>query len=178
MNDAIIEQTSRVKAPECESSETVSNGLAPDRRNIQGWAPIPAIYGGDTILVGFDTEFQCNGERNDVLSYQFFACDPSGEIFWRGIFYPSNYKHRVKLSWFINHVITEGRRQKKISRWPKRVYLIGHFTLADLTTFADFESFKSEFDAIRRTYATITRDTAVICWDIDHHKHKIKLVLA
>jgi len=55
--------------------------------------------------------------------------------------------------------------------------LIGHFTLADLTTFDDFEEFKTEFDAIRRTYCTITKDTAIVCWDVDRHEHKIILIL-
>jgi len=177
MSDAIINQTSRVEVPRSESSESFSNDLGADRRNMPVWEPIPAIYGGDTVLIGFDAEWQRDGDKNEVLSLQYFACDPDGAITWRGIFYPPKSGCRFKLTWFIERVITDGRKQHKLSRWPKRVYLIGHFSFADLVTFADFETFKSEFDAIRRTYATITQDTVISCWDVDHHKHKVKLVL-
>ena len=177
MKPAIIEQKSQVEASPPTSSESVSNDLDIDCRNLPVWDPIPTIYGGKLILIGFDTEYQYRDGRNDVLSYQFYACDPSGAISWSGIFYPPENGRRVKLAWFIKHVIAAGRQQKKLSRWPKHAYLIGHFNLADLVAFDDFEQFKTEFDAIRRTYATITQDTAIICWDVDRHKHKITLVL-
>jgi len=174
---AIFDQISQVAVPGTDSFEMVSNDLGADRRSTPVWVPKPEIYGGDTILIGFDTEWQRDGERNTVLSYQFYACDPTGAVSWRGIFYPPTSGRRFKLSWFIEQVITAGRQQRKLSRWPKRAYLIGHFSFADLVTFEDFESFKTEFDAIRRTYASITQDTAIICWDVDRHKHKVTLVL-
>ena len=177
MKSANIEDLSQVEGAKTTSSESVSNDLATNRRKMTVWVPIPTIYGGNMILIGFDTEYQyCDG-RNEVLSYQFYACDPTGAIAWSGIYYPPENGRRVKLKWFIERVITEGRRQKKLSRWPKRAYLIGHFNLADLSAFNDFEQFKTEFDAIRRTFATITQDTAITCWDVDRHKHKIALVL-
>jgi hypothetical protein len=144
---------------------------------MRGWEPIPASYGGTLILIGFDTEYQARDGQNDVLSYQYYACDPTGAIAWSGIYYPRENGRRVKLACFIERVITEGRQQKKLSRWPKRAYLIGHFSIADLVTFADFEELKTEFDAIRRTFATITQDTAITCWDVNRHQHKITLVL-
>jgi hypothetical protein len=177
MTPAIFDALSQVEAAGTTSSQTVPNDLGMDCRKMPVGEPQPAIYGGDTILIGFDTEYQFHDGQNDVLSYQFYACDPSGEICWRGISYPKQSGHRVQLRWFIENVITAGRQQNKISRWPKRAYLIGHFTLADLTAFADFDELKTEFDAIRRTYATITQDTSVICWDVGRHKHKVKLVL-
>ena len=177
MKPAIIEVLSQVEASPTTSSQIIPNDLTNDRRKIQGWEPIPANYGGSLILIGFDTEYQNLDGQNKVLSYQYYACDPTGAIAWSGIYYPPENGRRVKLPWFIERVITEGKLQGKLSRWPKRAYLIGHFNLADLTAFDDFEQLKTEFDAIRRTYATITQDTAIICWDVDRHKHKITLVL-
>ena len=177
MTTAIFEDLSQVEGVAITSSEIVSNDLDTDRRKIQGWEPIHECYGGPLVLIGFDTEYQPRDGQNDVLSYQYYACDPTGAITWRGIFYPGENGSRVKLTWFIEHIISAGRQQNKLSRWPKRAYLIGHFSIADLVTFDDFEDFKTEFDAIRRTYASITQDTTITCWNVNRHPHKIKLVL-
>ena len=176
MTTAIFEEKSQVEAAPEKAFETVSEPLSGDRRKSPIWVPRVDSYGGDTILIGFDTEYQAQGDRNEVLSYQFYACDPTGKIDWRGIHYPRK-NGRVKLAWFLSHVISEGLRAGRLRRWPKRVYLIGHFSLADLTTFEDFETYKTEFDSIRKTYLTIGQESSIIAWDVDRHKHKISLVL-
>lgn len=177
MNPAIFDQSSRVGSEKVKSAQTGPNRLGQDRRNSRNRAPIPDSYGGGRILVGFDTEYDReNHKTNEVLSYQFYACDDAGGNEWSGIYYPRKNR-RLKLTWFIEAVISDGISQGKLKRWPQRVYLIGHFSLADLTTFDDFESFKSEFDNIRRTYLTITQPTSIVVWDVDRHKHAITLVL-
>jgi len=176
MNQAKIQQTSRVNASTADCFEMLSKDLATDRSKTPLWVPKGESYGGDVLLLGFDTEYQSRDGRNLILSYQFYACAPTGENHWAGIYYPKRTR-RMKLPQFVAHAVSQGLADGQIRQWPKQVYLIGHFTLADLSAFEDFENFKAAFDAIRRTFITIGREAQLTIWDLSRHCHKIKLTL-
>ncbi len=158
-----------------EQFGTVSNRYELDRRNSQSWVPNDDNY-GSAIFIGFDTEYTRREGQNQVLSYQYYSCLPDGRFEWEGIYYPAP-RQRLKVAKFIQAVITDGLNRGTIKKWPRNVILVGHFTLADLTTFEDFEEYKTEFDAIRRTYVTISQDTTAFVYDLHRHKHKIILTL-
>src|SRR5262249_26952336 len=105
-----------------------------------------------------------------------YACGPDGQDSWSGILYPAN-KRRLKLAWFLKEVVSQGLREGRVKRWPKRVYLIGHFSVADLPGFDDFDILKSEFDSIRRTFVTVMKGMSILVWDRDRHDHKMTLIL-
>ena len=128
-----------------------------------------------TLIVGFDTEYKRTGDRNLVLSYQFDARSASGKG-WRNVIYPSAGK-RINLKAFLLRVINEGREQGHFSGWPEKIFLVGHFTIADLPAFADFKIRKTQFDALRRTYVTVSEDLELKLYDKDRHPHKITLTL-
>ena len=50
--------------------------------------------------------------------------------------------------------LLKARRRRVIDKVPRRFVIAGHFTRADLTTFADFGFFKRRIGAVRKSYAT------------------------
>lgn len=140
------------------------------RRKTPLWEPIAAGYGATadgTLFVGFDTEHKRSENRNRVLSYQFMACDTTGRA-WSGLHEAKGV--RSTLSRFLSWVVRVGLVNRKISTWPKKIYLIGHFTLADLTLFSDFKYRKRSFDAIRRTFISL-RPMPCRLYDNNNHLH-------
>ena len=98
------------------------------------------------LILGFDTEFQRQGEKeNRVLSYQ-FSCEIlhndksiEGEK-WDGIVIPDSSFHEDRLSIpnFISIVISEGIEKYPNIQIPKTIYLVAHFTRADVPAFYEF----------------------------------------
>lgn len=174
---ACFKQGTQVRPSRGESSEKLSKALKRKRRNSQDGVPTSDNYGGDTILLGFDTEYTPQDPtHNRLLSYQFYACNMRGENEWADIRYPLP-DDRLSLKDFLTWVIKDGLEKSTITRWPKQVLLISHFSLADLTGFEDFESLKSEFDAIRRTYISLKDEVNCTVYDHNKHAHKIKVIL-
>lgn len=183
--NAKIEETSQVSRNGGVSSESVSDRLEPDHRKIPVWVPKPASYGGEnsnaqdmdesTLIVGFDTEYKPQQDRNLLVSYQFDARHASGRS-WTGVIYPKPGK-RIKLTRFLSQVLDEGKLRGMFSRWPKRIYLVGHFTIADIPAFADFKTLKTQFDALRRTFVTVSDGQKLKLHDKDRHSHKITVTL-
>lgn len=62
---------------------------------------------------------------------------------------------RFKLSTFLSWVVQQGMRQGMISTWPSKITLVGHFTLAGLALFSDFQCRKHQLNSIRRTFISL-----------------------
>ena len=100
------------------------------------------------LLVGFDTEFKTpdrpvtNDEiyagmaRSLILSYQFYAKTPDGFV-WQGLCCPDG-DERITLSEFMMFVISCGSRIHGLKSIPSKIYLVGHFTRADVPAFKYF----------------------------------------
>ncbi len=106
----------------------------------------------DWAIIGFDTEYvtpDAPSSRDDiregrakyrVLSYQFHCLLPSGEA-WSGIAVPPDGE-RLSMGELI--VFALGSRPAVPSKTllPRSIYLVGHYTKADLPAFSDFDSIK------------------------------------
>jgi hypothetical protein len=106
------------------------------------------------VVVGVDAEwvFESAG-RNRILSYQFALLNgDSGELTTL-IEYSTNGM-RITFERGLTRVMLKARRERVIAKAPKRFIIAGHFTRADITTFADFGGFKRRLGAVRKTYAT------------------------
>lgn len=176
--NAIQTSESQISGNELDPVGTVSNCLEHDQRKMSLWEPKLPNYGGAVIplLIGFDSEWKTTDGANNVLSYQFFALDVHGGS-WRTIYYPKN--ERFGLPTLLACVIAEGLAKGLIREWPASIYLVAHFSLADLSTLERFVDIKALFDAIRRTYVTLNPKTALICriWDEQRHDHHVKVIL-
>lgn len=96
--------------------------------------------------------------KNKILSYQFLAlfCDEvNSPISWEGIACPAkedDLEARLSLGTFISFVIAEGMRQRRMTQCPLKIYLVGHFTRADVPAFADFQDMTHFISNVRNTF--------------------------
>lgn len=172
---AISMTESPIPAVASTTVEMGSNGLGTDRRNLPVWEPELANYGGELpLLVGFDSEWKTEAGVNKILSYQMFAVDAVGGS-WRAIYYPEGGRYGMRE--LLGCLILEGLQQRHIRKWPKKIYLIAHFSLADLTALDDFQKFQHLFDAVRRTYVSINDTIDFRIWDKQHHDHCVTVIL-
>ena len=116
------------------------------------------------LIVGFDTEFKTppapltKGEikagfaKSLILSYQFHAKHPDGRE-WQGICCPDG-DERISLTEFMIFVLGVGARQFGITDLPTDVYLVGHFTRADIPAFSDFKDLTKYMSALRSTFVS------------------------
>ena len=132
------------------------------RRKTPIWVPTMKFYGdsSDCLLVGFDTEYKNEGDHNKLLSYQFYAKHPNGAE-WKGIGYLNNDKDRIPLSDFFEWVFSEGYKQHNLTDYPEKIYFIGHFTIADLPGFSNFNTMKTMVNAVQKCLITTARGTKV-----------------
>lgn len=122
------------------------------------------------LIVGFDTEFKTSEApirhsdlgledtqiKNLILSYQFSA--KLGDFAWEGICCPKDGE-RITLGEFMVFVLGEGRKNNPKLVYPKKIYLVGHFTRADIPAFADFVELTGFMTNVRSTF--LSTDTPI-----------------
>ena len=117
------------------------------------------------VLVGFDTEFKTPSvplspsevkeegkARSLILSYQFHAKTSDG-LEWSGICCPDG-DERISLQDFMIFVLGTGTRLYDIRNLPTKIYLVGHFTRADIPAFDDFQELTKYMSAVRSTFVS------------------------
>ncbi len=119
----------------------------------------------DYLLIGFDTEFKTpdrpvsneeikSGQATSlILSYQFYAKTNSGTI-WKGICCPEK-DERLSIEDFLFFAIAAGARNDGVTKLPKKIYLVGHFTRADIPAFSNFQNLTKYVSAVRNTFVSI-----------------------
>jgi len=122
------------------------------------------------IVVGFDTEFVQRGNRRDILSYQFFAID-SRDASW-SLFRLCRNDERLKLRDCILELIEEGLGLGVLSKVPTKINLIAHLNKADITAFAEGPRLLKKFDAVRKSFTTLSRPKT---YDFNGHKVSVSL---
>ena len=143
---------------------------APEKGKGRGTRTPPTAH----ILIGFDTEYQTNeenetrdtveeGSRNELLSYQFCVrlIHDDAELpelaETVGIIIPQNGPGgRLSMEEFVRIAIGSFIEKHPDVQLPQNVYLIGHFTRADLPAFQDFRNQARELMAnVRSTFITL-----------------------
>lgn len=133
------------------------------------------------LVIGFDTEYQrepfVNADglaevRNQVLSYQ-YSChvitpDNAGdEQHWSGIVLPKGLDDddRLTLAEFVEHALRDGFTQHPNLKVPVNVYLVAHFTRADVPGFSDFKEEKTRkamnLENVRNLFMNVEKDIKV-----------------
>lgn len=133
------------------------------------------------LIIGFDTEYQreafTNAEgkverRNKVLSYQ-YSCrvvtpdNEGSETEWSGIILPKGRQEadRLALSEFVEHALAAGFRTYPKLVVPVDVYLVAHFTRADVPGFSDFKDdvlrAALNLDNIRGLFMNVSKDITI-----------------
>ena len=122
------------------------------------------------LIIGFDTEFKTPVDpiprkevssetaKYRVLSYQvhcsLFDPDQPDAEEWSGICYPDNGE-RLKLADIVTFAIWKGIESGAIAGVPPKIYLVGHFTRADVPAFADFQSLSEMVSSVRNTFLSV-----------------------
>tara|TARA_R110002049_G_scaffold265086_1_gene441206 strand:+ start:3191 stop:5986 length:2796 start_codon:yes stop_codon:yes gene_type:complete len=133
------------------------------------------------LIIGFDTEYQreaftnADGKvelRNQVLSYQ-YSCriitpdNVGAEPHWSGIVLPEGSRDadRLSLAVFVEHAIAAGLNELPDQKIPVDIYLVAHFTRADVPGFSDFKDVASRdamnLENIRNLFMNVSKDIPV-----------------
>ena len=134
------------------------------------------------LIIGFDTEYQRfvgeNKIENEVLSYQFSAVivtrdQSADEIRWKGLILPkgSAVDDRLTLTEFVEHTIQAGVAEFPELMVPRLIYLVAHFTRADVPGFKDFKDKTSReqlnLQNIRNLFMNVAKDITISLKDAD-----------
>lgn len=128
------------------------------------------------LIIGFDTEYQrCADDatrtlNNEVLSYQYcctvIECegDDTSAPIWSGLLKPKGpeVSDRLSLEEFLVAALTDGCSRFPDVMLPSTIYLVAHFTRADVPGFADFqdEATRSalQLENIRNLFMNVVSD--------------------
>ncbi|WP_260031326.1 DNA polymerase [Leisingera caerulea] len=133
------------------------------------------------LIIGFDTEYQretvTNADsqvelRNQVLSYQ-YSCrvitpdNADSEPHWSGIVLPEGTSDddRLTLTEFVEHALAAGASAIPDLKIPVDIYLVAHFTRADVPGFSDFKDEASRkamnLENVRNLFMNIAKNISV-----------------
>ena len=128
------------------------------------------------LIIGFDTEYQRYADDdtrtlcNEVLSYQYCCTvvecdgDDTSASMWSGLLKPKGprVEDRLSLEEFLVAALTDGCRRFPDVKLPSTVYLVAHFTRADVPGFSNFkdEATRSalQLDNIRNLFMNVASD--------------------
>jgi hypothetical protein len=152
-----------------QETEVASTDFIPakakTKRTRKKAAEAVAVASEPYLIIGFDTEFKTPeyhvsreqivaGEaKYRVLSYQFHAKTSDGHE-WQGICCPDG-DERMTLGEFVVFALGLGARDHQIKNIPTKIYLVGHFTRADVPAFADFQDLTHLLSSVRNTFISI-----------------------
>jgi hypothetical protein len=106
----------------------------------------------DLFIVGLDAEWQKEGSSNRLLSFQWSVLFHGREH--TGIAFYANGE-RPELSDLVQQILKETKSAGIFSHYPKQLFLVSHYTLAELSILEDSDKLKSRFDAIRGSFTTL-----------------------
>ena len=151
----------------------------PDLSKSGVWVESENFYGGKSggdafLVVGFDTEFKTPDDplsaadindglgKYEVLSYQFHCklyddYQPDAQE-WGDICYPPSKGERLSFGELMAQAFSAGIARKCLDKIPTKVYLVGHFTRADVPAFSDFEEITHLVSAVRNTFLSVDDD--------------------
>jgi hypothetical protein len=133
----------------------------------------------DLVVIGFDSEYVLDPQTqsNIVLSYQYAGRTSKGT--WSGIIFPdAARRERIKMVELLGKAIEDGRAKGLIGyKWPKVIHAAAHFSRADLACFKDFSLLKGQFEAPRKTFATLTAPWKTTYNDSANNRHELSVYL-
>lgn len=137
------------------------------------------------LIVGFDTEYKTpnylvsrdqiekGGAKYRVLSYQFHATIPGGKS-WQGVCCTKD-DARMSMTDFLTYVLGVGARKGDVGNIPLKIYLVGHFTRADIPAFLDFREMTGQLSNVRNTFMSVENATQVVFKHNSEEETKVKV---
>ena len=131
------------------------------------------------LIIGFDTEYQRYADdetktlNNEVLSYQ-YSCliiekdtEIKGSYSWSGLVKPEGplVTDRLSLKEFLIAAVQDGLSKAPNVVLPSTIYLVAHFTRADVPSFSDFKDEVArsalQLDNIRNLFMNVASDIRI-----------------
>ena len=128
------------------------------------------------LIIGFDTEYQRYADdetktlNNEVLSYQ-YSCliiekdtEVNDSFSWSGLVKPKGplVTDRLSLKEFLIAAVEDGLSKEPNVVLPSTIYLVAHFTRADVPSFSDFKDEVTrsalQLDNIRNLFMNVAND--------------------
>lgn len=133
-----------------------------------------------TAIIGVDAEYVSGlddaGKKNRVISYQTYTIIPEEDCEYYCPF-DVEYSPRLDLQQIVVETLLFGKRQGLFKRWPYNLLFISHWSLAEMTSFADFGDLKTQFDGVRRTYISLKSGIPIRFYDENRNRHEAELHL-
>lgn len=167
---AVYEQPPELGSPLSEFEVRKSDFAAPTHEDQEN-SKFRSLAAGPYLIVGFDTEFKTpeyhvtrdhiitGGAKYRVLSYQFHAKNQDGTE-WQGICC-TKHDERMSIRDFIVFVLGKGVRDHGVRDLPRTIFLVGHFTRADIPAFSDFNNLSQVLQSVRSTFLSIDEKITV-----------------
>ena len=119
---------------------------------IQGCVPHNLMAVGQTLFIGYDSEWVNKNGYLHVVSYQFYLIGIGGEI---AVVFITD--ERLALSDMLNVVMKIALETGIVLHYPRSIVLTGFFLRADLGMLSDFMEFKNDLSNIGGSVATVNR---------------------
>jgi hypothetical protein len=130
------------------------------------------------VIIGIDAEWQSGDAANTILSYQWYGID--GDRCWSDIYYPEydkpEDKRRLKLRQWVSLILQD----EYIGRaWPTNIVLASHFSPAEMSTVADFATYKGRVDIVQgSSFVTLRNPIYMQCYDRSRNRHDVNIHIA
>jgi len=157
-----------------DSSDFAEEETSTGRGQRKGLAASPYL------IIGFDTEFKTpdyhitkdhivsGAAKYQVLSYQFHATSTDGHD-WQGICCTDG-NTRISIAEFLIFALGKGVRDHGVTKLPRTIFLVGHFTRADIPAFSDFKTQTQFLSSVRNTFLSIDQHLKI---HLDHDNDRI-----
>ncbi|MCG8601151.1 MAG: hypothetical protein MI807_13490 [Verrucomicrobiales bacterium] len=129
----------------------------------------------DEVIVGFDSEWVLRGNVNKILSYQVHV-RLDGES-WEKVYRLSHNEERWTLRTLLKRTLMDAKSDGLFSKYPTSIYLVAHWTLADLVGLEDYNELKKEFDALGKSFMSIMKPYEIRWSDNNRNKRNLSITL-
>jgi hypothetical protein len=134
----------------CEIIENLEDKISDQL--IQGCKPHNLMAVGQTLFIGYDSEWVNKNGYLHVVSYQFYLIGIGGEI---AVVFIAD--ERLALTDMLNVVLKIALQTGTVLHYPRNIVLTGFFLRADLGMLSDFIEFKNDLSNIAGSVATVNR---------------------
>jgi hypothetical protein len=125
----------------------------------------------DLFTIGLDAEWVLRDGRNFVLSFQW--CVLVGGKKRLGIRFPDGV--RPTLATVLQTILSDAKEAGLFHQYPESVFVVAHYSPAELHLLADFPTLKREVDLVRKSFITLTKPVPCRITDTNRNQRTINV---
>lgn len=125
----------------------------------------------ELFIIGLDAEWVERDCRNFVLSFQWCVLHKGRKLV--GIRFPDG--KRPTLATVIQTILSDAKKAGLFRHYPDSVFVVAHYSAAELHLLEDFSALKSEVDLVRKSFITITKPVPCRITDENRNQRTINV---